>query len=210
MSQGQRKVSYGLLRWPFASLPSGSHLSVLGSRCQRICLHFPRLGKFRKIKGVPVFFPIVFLGFVGKSSLRSFNSLYRRVMEGYQIREKKLVIICKRVNKNENTSQDISNKSKYFKQISKHLSGKKRKQPFCPSQKSKIFQQISKHAQKCYMQAEQWSVWLWLWVLQKNHLSSVPRLCAVSSMSVVNPKICLLPTKMIWIDNKWKMKRMKR
>ena len=74
--------------------------------------------------------------------------------------KQKLVIICKRVNKNEHTSQDISNKSKYFKQISKHLSGKKRKQPFCPSQKSKIFQQISKHAQKCYMQAEQWSVWL--------------------------------------------------
>ena len=158
MSQGQRKVSYGLLRWPFASLPSGSHLSVLGSRCQRICLHFPRLGKFRKIKGVPVFFQLFSL--VSWENLHLDRSIPCIGGLSDQRKNSLLYFTCKRVNKNENTSQDISNKSKYFKQISKHLSGKKRKQPFCPSQKSKIFQQISKHAQKCYMQAEQWSVWL--------------------------------------------------
>ena len=62
--------------------------------------------------------------------------------------EKKSILYftCKRVNKNENTSQDISNNSKYFNQISKNLSGKKRKHPFCPSQNK---QNISTNLKTC-------------------------------------------------------------
>lgn len=150
MSQGQGKVSYGLLRWPFASLPSGSHLSVLGSRCQCICLHFPRLGKFRKIKGVPVFFPLFSL--VSRENLHLDRSI--PCIGGFSDQrtfmtcEKKSILYftCKRVNKNENTSQDISNNSKYFNQISKNLSGKKRKHQFCPSQNK---QNISTNLKTC-------------------------------------------------------------
>ena len=64
MNEGQGKVSYGLLRWPLAPLPSDSHHSVFGSRCQRIFLHFPRLGKSMLVHS----FPLVSVFFFGKST----------------------------------------------------------------------------------------------------------------------------------------------
>jgi hypothetical protein len=142
MSQGQGKVSYGLVRWPFASLPSGSHLSVLGSRCQCICLHFPWLGKFRKIKGAPGFPSVSLVSWENVhlncsipcigwfSDQRTFMTWEKNIGMIFYMQTK--ITIMKHIPKHFK-NRNISNKINIFqKRNSKHLSGKKRKPPFCP------------------------------------------------------------------------------